>query len=98
MARTATMAILTVESGLTRYFEQIRRFPMLDPQEEYTLAKRWREDGDRDAAHKLVTSHLRLVAKIARGYRGYGLPIAVERDLAALGPFAVSVGPARRAA
>ncbi|MGP0085152.1 MAG: RNA polymerase sigma factor RpoH, partial [Steroidobacteraceae bacterium] len=52
------------------------RFPMLDPQEEYTLAKRWREDGDRDAAHKLVTSHLRLVAKIAKGYRGYGLPIA----------------------
>ncbi|MGA8991443.1 MAG: RNA polymerase sigma factor RpoH, partial [Rhodoplanes sp.] len=64
------------ESGLTRYLEEIRRFPMLQPQEEYMLAKRWREHGDRDAAHKLVTSHLRLVAKIAMGYRGYGLPIS----------------------
>ena len=54
---------------------EIKRFPMLEPQEEYMLAKRWREHGDRDAAHKLVTSHLRLVAKIAMGYRGYGLPI-----------------------
>ena len=76
MARTATMAILTVESGLTRYFEQIRRFPLLEPQDEYMFAKRWREHGDRDAAHRLVTSHLRLVAKIAMGYRGYGLPIS----------------------
>ena len=76
MARTATMAILTVESGLTRYFEQIRRFPMLEPQDEYMFAKRWREHGDGDAAHRLVTSHLRLVAKIAMGYRGYGLPIS----------------------
>ena len=67
---------MTAESGLTRYLEEIRRFPMLEPQEEYMLAKRWREHGDRDAAHKLVTSHLRLVAKIARGYRGYGLPIS----------------------
>ncbi|MGA8291496.1 MAG: RNA polymerase sigma factor RpoH, partial [Rhodoplanes sp.] len=66
----------TAESGLTRYLEEIRRFPMLQPQEEYMLAKRWREHGDRDAAHKLVTSHLRLVAKIAMGYRGYGLPIS----------------------
>jgi alternative sigma factor RpoH len=56
--------------------EEIRRFPMLEPQDEYMLAKRWREHGDRDAAHKLVTSHLRLVAKIAMGYRGYGLPVA----------------------
>jgi RNA polymerase sigma-32 factor len=55
---------------------QTGRFPMLEPQEEYMLARRWREHGDRDAAHRLVTSHLRLVAKIARGYRGYGLPIA----------------------
>src|SRR5947208_11382093 len=67
---------LTVESSLTRYLEEIRRFRMLERREEYVLAKRWREHGDREAAHKLVTSHLRLVAKIARGYRGYGLPIS----------------------
>jgi len=76
MARAATLPILTAESGLTRYLEEIRRFPMLEPQDEYMLAKRWREHGDREAAHKLVTSHLRLVAKIAMGYRGYGLPIS----------------------
>ena len=76
MARTAALPILTAESGLTRYLEEIRRFPMLEPQEEYMLAKRWREHGDRTAAHQLVTSHLRLVAKIAMGYRGYGLPIS----------------------
>ena len=74
MARSAALPILTAESGLTRYLEEIRRFPMLEPQEEYMLAKSWREHGDRDAAHRLVTSHLRLVAKIAMGYRGYGLP------------------------
>jgi RNA polymerase sigma-32 factor len=67
---------VTAESGLTRYLEGIRRFPMLKPREEYMLAKRWRGYGDREAAHKLVTSHLRLVAKIAMGYRGYGLPIS----------------------
>jgi RNA polymerase sigma-32 factor len=67
---------LTAEGGLTRYLEEIRRFPMLEPQEEYMLAKRWREHGDSPAAHRLVTSHLRLVAKIAMGYRGYGLPIS----------------------
>jgi RNA polymerase sigma-32 factor len=67
---------VTAESGVTRYLEEIRRFPMLEPHEEYMLAKRWREHGDRDAAHRLVTSHLRLVAKIAMGYRGYGLPIS----------------------
>jgi RNA polymerase sigma-32 factor len=76
MARTAALPILTAESGLSRYLEEIRRFPMLEPQEEYMLAKRWREHGDREAAHRLVTSHLRLVAKIAMGYRGYGLPIS----------------------
>src|SRR6266545_7637761 len=76
MARAATVPILAAEPGLTHYFEQIRRFPMLERQEEYVLAKRWREHGDRDAAHKLVTSHLRLVSKIARDYRGYDLPIA----------------------
>ena len=76
MARTATLPVLTAEGGLSRYLEEIRRFPMLEPQEEYMLAKSWREHGDRTAAHRLVTSHLRLVAKIAMGYRGYGLPIS----------------------
>src|SRR3954447_9381039 len=76
MARAAALPILTAEPGLTHYFEEIRRFPMLERQEEYMLAKRWREHGDRDAAHKLVTSHLRLVTKIASGYRGYGLAIS----------------------
>ena len=75
MARAATLPVLTAETGLARYLEEIRRFPMLEPQEEYMLAKRWREHEDRAAAHRLVTSHLRLVAKIAMGYRGYGLPI-----------------------
>jgi len=63
------------EGNLTRYLQEIRKFPMLTPEEEYALAKRWQETGDLEAAHKLVTSHLRLVAKIAMGYRGYGLPI-----------------------
>ena len=76
MAQTAALPILSGETGLTRYLEEIRRFPMLEPQEEFMLAKSWREHGDRDAAHRLVTSHLRLVAKIAMGYRGYGLPIS----------------------
>ena len=76
MAQTTALPILLGETGLTRYLEEIRRFPMLEPQEEFMLAKRWREHGDRDAAHRLVTSHLRLVAKIAMGYRGYGLPIS----------------------
>jgi RNA polymerase sigma-32 factor len=62
-------------SSLARYLEEIRRFPMLEPEEEFMLAKRWQEQGDTDAAHRLVTSHLRLVAKIAMGYRGYGLPL-----------------------
>ena len=76
MARATALPIISAESGLSRYLEEIRRFPMLEPQEEYMLAKSWREHGDRDAAHRLVTSHLRLVAKIAMGYRGYGLPIS----------------------
>jgi RNA polymerase sigma-32 factor len=76
MARATALPILSAESGLSRYLEEIRRFPMLEPQEEYMLAKSWREHGDREAAHRLVTSHLRLVAKIAMGYRGYGLPIS----------------------
>ena len=64
-----------IDRGLALYSQQVWRFPMLAPQEEYMLAKSWREHGDRDAAHELATSHLRLVAKIAMGYRGYGLPI-----------------------
>ena len=76
MTSTAALPTLTAEPGFTHYLEEIRRFPMLERQEEYMLAKRWREHGDRGAAHKLVTSHLRLVTKIARDYRGYGLPIS----------------------
>src|SRR5476651_1503001 len=72
----AALPMIAGESGLSRYLAEIKRFPMLEPQEEYMLAKCWREHGDRDAAHKLVTSHLRLVTKIARDYRGYGLPIS----------------------
>ncbi|MHB2165784.1 RNA polymerase sigma factor RpoH [Alsobacter sp. R-9] len=72
---SAALPTIAAEGGLSRYLDEIRKFPMLQPQEEYMLAKRWREHGDSDAAHKLVTSHLRLVAKIAMGYRGYGLPI-----------------------
>src|SRR6476620_7002952 len=76
MARTATLPVLNGESGLSRYLAEIRKFPMLEQHQEYMFAKRWREHDDRDAAHHLVTSHLRLVAKIAMGYRGYGLPIS----------------------
>jgi RNA polymerase sigma-32 factor len=76
MAPTAALPTPTAEPGFTHYLEEIRRFPMLERQEEYMLAKRWREHGDRGAAHRLVTSHLRLVTKIARDYRGYGLPIS----------------------
>jgi RNA polymerase sigma-32 factor len=76
MARAAMLPIPSAETGLARYLDEIRRFPMLEPQEEYMLAKSWREHGDRESAHRLVTSHLRLVAKIAMGYRGYGLPIS----------------------
>ena len=72
---SAALPIVAAEGGLSRYLDEIRRFPMLLPQEEYMLAKAWREHGDSDSAHKLVTSHLRLVAKIAMGYRGYGLPV-----------------------
>ncbi len=76
MARSlAALPAVSAEGGLSRYLQEIRKFPMLEPQEEFMLAKSWREHGDRESAHKLVTSHLRLVAKIAMGYRGYGLPI-----------------------
>jgi RNA polymerase sigma-32 factor len=73
---SVALPMIAGESGLAHYMNEIRRFPMLEPDEEYMLAKRWREHADPDAAHKLVTSHLRLVAKIAMGYRGYGLPIS----------------------
>ena len=76
MATTTTLPAVSSEGGLSRYLQEIRRFPMLSADEEYMLAKRWREHNDSDAAHKLVTSHLRLVAKIAMGYRGYGLPVS----------------------
>ncbi|TBW35101.1 RNA polymerase sigma factor RpoH [Siculibacillus lacustris] len=77
MARAASLpALAALDGGLSRYLDEIRRFPMLEPQEEYMLAKRWREHEDTGAAERLVTSHLRLVAKIAMGYRGYGLPIS----------------------
>jgi RNA polymerase sigma-32 factor len=76
MQMSAALPMISGESGLARYLTQIRRFPMLAPEEEYMLAKRWREYQDPVAAKKLVTSHLRLVAKIAMGYRGYGLPIS----------------------
>ena len=72
---TSLPALASGEGGLNRYLQEIRQFPMLQPEEEFMLAKRWREHGDSAAAHKLITSHLRLVAKIAMGYRGYGLPI-----------------------
>ncbi len=76
MAQASLPALASLEGGLNRYLDEIRRFPMLQPQEEYMLAKRWREHQDPSAAERLVTSHLRLVAKIAMGYRGYGLPIS----------------------
>ena len=75
MAQNTLPSLAGGSNGLSRYMEEIRRFPMLQPDEEYMLAKRYHEHDDTDAAHKLVTSHLRLVAKIAMGYRGYGLPM-----------------------
>lgn len=75
MANTGNLPAIGAEGNLQRYLDQIREFPMLEQEQEYMLAKSWREHGDREAAHELVTSHLRLVAKIAMGYRGYGLPV-----------------------
>ncbi|NQW10618.1 MAG: RNA polymerase sigma factor RpoH [Alphaproteobacteria bacterium] len=74
--RSPNLPAISAEGNLSRYLQEIRKFPMLEPKQEYMLAKSWREHDDVDAAHKLVTSHLRLVAKIAMGYRGYGLPLA----------------------
>ncbi len=73
---TGNLPTLSSENGLSSYLSEIRKFPMLEPEQEYMLAKAWVEREDRDAAHQLVTSHLRLAAKIAMGYRGYGLPIS----------------------
>ncbi len=73
--KTGNIPTLQAEGGLSQYLQEIKRFPLLKPDEEFTLAKQWKHDNDLDAAHKLVTSHLRLVAKIAMGYRGYGLPV-----------------------
>jgi RNA polymerase sigma-32 factor len=73
---TLSVPSISSEGNLTRYLQEIRKFPMLEPEQEYMLAKRWKEHEDAEAAHKLVTSHLRLVAKIAMGYRGYGLPLS----------------------
>src|SRR5687768_4748140 len=74
-ANTTTIAVMSPDGGLSRYLSEIRKFPMLPKDEAFMLAKRWQEHQDAEAAHKMVTSHLRLVAKIAMGYRGYGLPI-----------------------
>jgi RNA polymerase sigma-32 factor len=76
MANIGNLPAPSPEQGLNRYMQEIRKFPMLEPEEEYMLAKRWVEEEDTEAAHKMVTSHLRLAAKIAMGYRGYGLPTA----------------------
>lgn len=70
-----TLSVMSPDGGLSRYLTEIRKFPMLSKDEEFMLAQRWKEHQDPEAAHKMVTSHLRLVAKIAMGYRGYGLPI-----------------------
>jgi RNA polymerase sigma-32 factor len=76
MAKSSSLPVIASgEGGLNRYLQEIRAFPMLEPDEEFMLAKRWKEHGDAKAAQKLITSHLRLVAKISMGYRGYGLPI-----------------------
>jgi RNA polymerase sigma-32 factor len=75
MSAIPNLPIMSPEGNLSRYLQEIRKFPMLEQEQEYMLAKSWREHGDIDAAHQLVTSHLRLVAKIAMGYRGYGLPL-----------------------
>ena len=73
--KNSNLPVISPEGSLNSYLLSIKKFPMLEAKEEYTLAKNWRDKGDKESAHKLVTSHLRLVAKIAMGYRGYGLPV-----------------------
>ena len=81
---TLPLPAVPLDGGLSQYFQQVFRFPVLKGEEEYMLAKRWKEHGDVEAAHELVTSHLRLVAKIAMSYRGYGLPVAGSELLTAV--------------
>ena len=76
MYQAVSQRLPSIDSGLSQYLTQIRKFPILTQEEETSFARRWRQQGDREAAYRLVTSHLRLVAKIAMRYRGYGLPIA----------------------
>src|SRR5258706_13972111 len=92
MARTAALPILTAEPGLTHYFEEIRRFPLFERQEEYMLAKRWPEHGERDAAHQPVTSPLRLASKTARDDRAYGLPVPEATPEGRVGPLHAATG------
>src|SRR5258707_13244117 len=95
MAATTALTTVSPEASLTRYLQEIRKFPMLAKDEEFMLAKRWQEHADTEAAHRLVTSHLRLVAKIAMGYRGYGLPIGegISEGNVGLMPAAKKVDP-----
>src|SRR5262249_33433078 len=92
MAQSTSLPIITAESGLARYLDEIRRFPMLEPEEEYMVAKPWREHGDRIAAHKLVTRHLPLVANVALGYRGHGLPVSEGISEGNVGPLQAAKG------
>src|SRR4051794_41831816 len=96
---SVSFPVLANEGGLSRYLDEIRKFPMLEPSEEFMLAKRWREHGDSEAAHRLVPSHLRLLAKIALGYRGHGLPISEVVSEGNVGPLRAGggVGPAKGA-
>ena len=76
MSKALSIPAISADSGLRQYMNEIQKFPMLKAEDEFALAKRWADDGDYEAAHQLVTSHLRLVAKIASGFKGYGLPMS----------------------
>src|ERR1700723_3425114 len=86
MFNVAALPAPSVDAGLSKYLVEIRKFPLLKPEQELAYARRWREHRDRDAAYHLVTSHLRLVAKIAMRYRGYGLPISEVVSEGNVGP------------